>query len=121
MLFLIDLPRKANETVDDTTPFRDELVYFLRASTLNEKIIDKMLQHDFSKTAKYAFVHSMWVLYSSFFFVFLFFLLLLFFFPFALGVVKLRCLNTLTFFFYFLDFDFPQHLNYLKFCFELFL
>ncbi|EZF98363.1 hypothetical protein H113_01832, partial [Trichophyton rubrum MR1459] len=37
MLFLIDLPRKANETVNDTTPFRDELVYFLRASTLNEK------------------------------------------------------------------------------------
>ncbi|EGD90374.2 uncharacterized protein TERG_06602 [Trichophyton rubrum CBS 118892] len=60
MLFLIDLPRKANETVNDTTPFRDELVYFLRASTLNEKIIDKMLQYDFSKTAKYAFVHSMW-------------------------------------------------------------
>ncbi|EZF26026.1 hypothetical protein H112_01832 [Trichophyton rubrum D6] len=58
MLFLIDLPRKANETVNDTTPFRDELVYFLRASTLNEKIIDKMLQYDFSKTAKYAFVHS---------------------------------------------------------------
>lgn len=63
MLFLIDLPRKANETIDDTTPFRDELVYFLRASTLNEKIIDKMLQYDFSKTAKYAFVHSMWVLF----------------------------------------------------------
>lgn len=76
MLFLIDLPRKANETVDDTTPFRDELVYFLRASTLNEKIIDKMLQYDFSQTAKYAFVHSMWVLFSlPSFLCFLFFLL----------------------------------------------
>ncbi|EFR03475.1 tyrosyl-DNA phosphodiesterase domain-containing protein [Nannizzia gypsea CBS 118893] len=58
MLFLIDLPRKAREADEDKTPFRDELVYFLRASKLNEKIIDKMLQFDFSNTTKYAFVHS---------------------------------------------------------------
>lgn len=65
MLFLIDLPRKAHEAADDTTPFRDELVYFLRASKLNEKIIEKMLQFDFSNTTKYAFVHSMWVFLPS--------------------------------------------------------
>ncbi|KAM5479522.1 hypothetical protein MaudMau93_007829 [Microsporum audouinii] len=60
MLFLIDLPRKSDggTGIDDATPFRDELVYFLKASNINEKIIDKMLQFDFRKTTKYAFVHT---------------------------------------------------------------
>lgn len=68
MLFLIDLPRKSDggTGIDDATPFRDELVYFLKASNINEKIIDKMLQFDFRKTTKYAFVHTMWVYFIFF-------------------------------------------------------
>ncbi|KAK2867832.1 hypothetical protein FQN49_003430 [Arthroderma sp. PD_2] len=60
MVFLIDLPRKQDSEAesDETTTFRDELVYFLKASNMNEKIIDKMLQFDFGKTAKYAFIHT---------------------------------------------------------------
>lgn len=39
--------------------FYHDLVYFLKATTLDEKVIKKLENFDFSKTARYAFVHSM--------------------------------------------------------------
>lgn len=60
ILFLIDFPRKRNYSQEQrTTAFFDELVYFLRASTLHEKIITKLSDFDFSETANIAFVHTM--------------------------------------------------------------
>ena len=59
VLFLIDLPRKQNSPEQKTTAFFDDLVYFLKASTLNEKIIAKLSEFDFSETANIAFVHTM--------------------------------------------------------------
>ncbi|RMJ22803.1 hypothetical protein PHISP_06325 [Aspergillus sp. HF37] len=56
-VFLIDLPRKADQG-STNTPFYEELVHFLRASTLHENIIAKLDQFDFSKTAHLAFVHT---------------------------------------------------------------
>ncbi|TPX24721.1 hypothetical protein DIZ76_010156 [Coccidioides immitis] len=59
LLFLIDLPRKILGSQEKTsTPFFDELVYFLKASALHEKIIAKLSEFDFGKTAGFAFVHT---------------------------------------------------------------
>ena len=61
-VFLIDLPKKVTQPgfyEDSKTPFYEELVYFLKATTLHENIITKMDNFDFSKTARYAFVHTM--------------------------------------------------------------
>ncbi|RJE25678.1 tyrosyl-DNA phosphodiesterase domain-containing protein [Aspergillus sclerotialis] len=58
-VFLIDLPKKvegASET--SRTPFYEELVHFLRASTLHEKIITRLDGFDFSKTGHLAFIHT---------------------------------------------------------------
>jgi hypothetical protein len=43
------------------TPFYEELVYFLKASTVHENIVAKLSSFDFSETARFAFVHTMWV------------------------------------------------------------
>lgn len=62
MVFLIDLPKKGTQPGSyevSKTPFYEELVYFLKATTLHENIIKKMDNFDFSKTARYAFVHTM--------------------------------------------------------------
>lgn len=59
---MIDLPKKGTEPGfcnDSKTSFYEELVYFLKASTLNDNIIKKLENFDFSKTARYAFVHTM--------------------------------------------------------------
>lgn len=45
--------------------FYHDLVYFLEATTLHKKIIEKLQGFDFSKTARYAFVHSMLVALPS--------------------------------------------------------
>ncbi|KAG5296149.1 tyrosyl-DNA phosphodiesterase domain-containing protein [Histoplasma capsulatum G186AR] len=59
IVFLIDLPRKSPDSGNDPqTPFLDELVYFLQASTVNEQIIKKMLRFDFSATKDIAFIHT---------------------------------------------------------------
>lgn len=58
-VFLIDLPRKTAGPSEITTSFYEELVYFLKASTLHENIITKLDNFDFSQTAHIAFVHSM--------------------------------------------------------------
>lgn len=61
-VFLIDLPRKTTVGSSETkTSFYEELVYFLKASTLHENIIAKLDSFDFSKTAHIAFVHTMQV------------------------------------------------------------
>ncbi|KAJ5570241.1 uncharacterized protein N7459_009671 [Penicillium hispanicum] len=58
--FLIDLP-KNREGSSPNIPkpqFYDDLVYFLKASTLHDNIIAKLDNFDFSSTARYAFVHT---------------------------------------------------------------
>ncbi|GAA86314.1 tyrosyl-DNA phosphodiesterase domain protein [Aspergillus luchuensis IFO 4308] len=59
-VFLIDLPKK-NGAEKPTTHFYEDLVHFLKASTLHENVIAKLDSFDFSKTSKYAFVHTMYV------------------------------------------------------------
>lgn len=58
-VFLIDLPRKTAGSGDSKMPFYEELVYFLKASTVNENIIAKLDSFDFSQTTHIAFVHTM--------------------------------------------------------------
>ncbi|KAL4992890.1 tyrosyl-DNA phosphodiesterase-domain-containing protein [Aspergillus falconensis] len=57
-VFLIDLPKKDASTSGDSTSFYRDLVHFLKASTLHEKVIAKLEEFDFSKTARFAFVHT---------------------------------------------------------------
>ncbi|PYI00130.1 phospholipase D/nuclease [Aspergillus ellipticus CBS 707.79] len=59
-VFLIDLPKTSSTASGKrpSTDFYNELVYFLRASTLHEDVIFKLDSFDFSKTSKYAFVHT---------------------------------------------------------------
>ncbi|KAJ5715156.1 uncharacterized protein N7483_012337 [Penicillium malachiteum] len=58
-VFLIDLPKKKDPSVETPkTFFYEELVYFLKASTLEEGMIRKLDSFDFSETARYAFVHT---------------------------------------------------------------
>jgi hypothetical protein len=61
-VFLIDLPLlEGNGVQMSKTPFYEELVYFLKASTVHENIVAKLSSFDFSETARFAFVHTMWV------------------------------------------------------------
>ncbi|KAF7174921.1 hypothetical protein CNMCM7691_005389 [Aspergillus felis] len=58
--FLIDLPRKATTTaVSSKTAFQEDLIYFLKASTLQENIISKLDEYDFSQTSPIMLVHTM--------------------------------------------------------------
>ncbi|KAL1964231.1 hypothetical protein VTN77DRAFT_7189 [Rasamsonia byssochlamydoides] len=59
-VFLIDLPKKPAHSTSEkpTTAFFEDLVYFLRASTLHENLIAKLSDFDFSETARFAFVHT---------------------------------------------------------------
>lgn len=58
--FLIDLPKSVKQTSDiPKTDFYNNMVYFLKASTLNVSIISKLEDYDFSKTENIAFVHTM--------------------------------------------------------------
>ncbi|KAL4941455.1 hypothetical protein BDV06DRAFT_194538 [Aspergillus oleicola] len=58
-VFLIDLPKKDASTLSGSnTNFHNDLVYFLEATTLHENIIAKLENFDFSKTAKFAFAHT---------------------------------------------------------------
>ncbi|KAK3902038.1 tyrosyl-DNA phosphodiesterase-domain-containing protein [Staphylotrichum tortipilum] len=61
MVFIIDLPkfRTAEERdAQKPTPFAEELLYFLRAQTLDEKLVTSLLNYDFLETARYRFVHT---------------------------------------------------------------
>jgi hypothetical protein len=62
MVFMIDLPRLPDKqvvNVEDLTFFGKELVYFLRAMGLDEKVVKGVLNFDFRETGELAFVHTM--------------------------------------------------------------
>lgn len=60
-IFLIDLPRieLGVKVEESNTSFKEELIYFLKASNLRSDAIQALDEFDFSKTARYAFVHTM--------------------------------------------------------------
>ncbi|KJZ73359.1 hypothetical protein HIM_07153 [Hirsutella minnesotensis 3608] len=58
MVFLIDLPRKAEESTSQPTLFQSELERFLRAMGVDEKMVCSLASYDFSRTASLGFVHS---------------------------------------------------------------
>lgn len=65
MVFLIDLPRledPAASPPQTPTGFYTELVYFLQATGVGEKMVASLSNYDFSKTSDIAFVHTMCVL-----------------------------------------------------------
>ena len=60
-LFLVDLPRlpaSANTSNAEMTPFGDDLIYFLKAMSLDPKIVQSIYNFDFSATRNLAFVHT---------------------------------------------------------------
>lgn len=69
MVFLIDLPRLENLASPHAsaarnhapTRFYTELVYFLQATGVGEKMITSLTNYDFSRTSDIAFVHTMYV------------------------------------------------------------
>lgn len=65
MVFLIDLPKwetAEQREAQEMTPFAEDLLYFLRAQGLDEKLVSSLKNYDFSETSRYGFVHTMWVL-----------------------------------------------------------
>ncbi|KAL7805377.1 phospholipase D/nuclease [Trichoderma aethiopicum] len=60
MVFLIDLPRLENPatTPQSPTAFYTELVYFLQATGVGDKMVASLSNYDFSKTSDIAFVHT---------------------------------------------------------------
>lgn len=69
MVFLIDLPRieEPDQQADKgaLTPFHQELVYFLEAQGLDESLIRSLAKYDFSETAHYGFIHTMYASTAS--------------------------------------------------------
>lgn len=69
MVFLIDLPRLDHPASIHAsaarnhapTRFYTELVYFLQATGVGEKMVASLANYDFSRTADIAFVHTMYV------------------------------------------------------------
>lgn len=69
MVFLIDLPRLENLASPNASAagshvpikFYTELVYFLQATGVGEKMVASLANYDFSRTADIAFVHTMYV------------------------------------------------------------
>jgi len=62
MVFIIDLPKLETEEqqkIQQLTPFAEDLIYFLSAQELDEKLLSSLRKYDFSKTSRYGFVHSM--------------------------------------------------------------
>ncbi|KAL4872052.1 hypothetical protein BDV12DRAFT_162942 [Aspergillus spectabilis] len=59
-VFLVDLPKKdpSTTTSEPKTNFYTDLIYFLKATALHEDVIAKLDNFDFSKTAQFAFVHT---------------------------------------------------------------
>ena len=61
MVFLIDLPRlmgSQDSPPENMTLFGRDLIYFLEAMGLQQKVIDSIYRFDFSKTQNMAFVHT---------------------------------------------------------------
>lgn len=65
MVFLVDLPRLPADgprpSKQDLTTFGQELIYFLEAMGLEDKVIQGVLLFDFSRLKDIAFVHTMYV------------------------------------------------------------
>ncbi|KAI0860975.1 tyrosyl-DNA phosphodiesterase-domain-containing protein [Xylaria cubensis] len=57
MVFLIDLPM-ATKPENQLTIFGQELCYFLKASGLDESLVNSLSKYDFSETKQYRFVHT---------------------------------------------------------------
>lgn len=58
-VFLIDLPRSSGgSTAGLKSPFRDDLIYFLKAQDIPEDVVRTVHEHDFSRTAELGFVHT---------------------------------------------------------------
>jgi hypothetical protein len=58
--FIIDLPRLSHEQeLDQLTDFGKDLVYFMTAMGLEQTVINSIRRFDFTRTQKYAFIHSM--------------------------------------------------------------
>ncbi|KAJ9609102.1 hypothetical protein H2200_006873 [Cladophialophora chaetospira] len=64
MVWLIDLPLKS-ATMATETPFQKSLKQFLKAQTVPEDVLRKLDEFDFSKTAKYGFVHTIGGMHSG--------------------------------------------------------
>ncbi|KAK4186864.1 tyrosyl-DNA phosphodiesterase-domain-containing protein [Podospora australis] len=61
MVFIIDLPKfeTAEQRETQVLPsFGEDLLYFLQAKGLDEKLISSLRNYDFSETSRYGFVHS---------------------------------------------------------------
>ncbi|KAK3357465.1 tyrosyl-DNA phosphodiesterase-domain-containing protein [Lasiosphaeria hispida] len=61
MVFIIDLPKFESleqSEAQELPAFGEDLIYFLRAQGLNEKLLDSLRKYDFSETSRYGFVHS---------------------------------------------------------------
>ena len=63
MVFLIDLPKlpKGSSIEGTGTPFMEDLSYFLTAQGVDAAMVQSLRNYDFTETARYAFVHSMYV------------------------------------------------------------
>ncbi|RWA11986.1 hypothetical protein EKO27_g3087 [Xylaria grammica] len=57
MVFLIDLPM-TKDSANQLTMFGQELCYFLKASGLDENLINSLSKYDFSETNRYRFIHT---------------------------------------------------------------
>lgn len=59
MVFLIDLPVNAQNSAKEMTMFGEELCYFLKASGLDESLVNSLSKYDFSETCQYRLIHTM--------------------------------------------------------------
>ena len=62
MVFIIDLPKfetREHRDAQQLTPFAEELFYFLRAQKMDDRLVDSLLNYDFSETRRYGFVCTM--------------------------------------------------------------
>jgi Tyrosyl-DNA phosphodiesterase len=60
-VFLVDLPKRCfqgDEQQNAEIPFLQSLLYFLKAMNLQEDVMGKLQNYDFSKLAQHGFVHS---------------------------------------------------------------
>lgn len=57
-VWLIDLPRRSPDSDFVSTPFLDELKYFLEKQSLPQTVLSGLERFDWSATGPYAFVHS---------------------------------------------------------------
>ncbi|KAK4242628.1 hypothetical protein C8A03DRAFT_11236 [Achaetomium macrosporum] len=61
MVFIIDIPKfttAEEREAQRLTPFAEELLCFLRAQQLDEKLVNSLLNYDFAETSRYHFVHT---------------------------------------------------------------